>query len=103
MGTVRLFLDTAVKNKWDVHQKDVYNVFLHGDLEEEIYMKLPSGFKATDPNKVCRLRKSIYGLKQSPRSWFAKLSTALKNLNLSKISLIIHCSPRMQMESHFTF
>lgn len=91
MGTVRLFLDTAVKNNWDVHQMDVYNAFLHGDLEEELYMKLPPGFKASDPNKVCRLRKSIYGLKQSPRCWFAKLSTALKEFgfeqNLSYYSL----------------
>ena len=78
MGTVRLFLDTAVKNNWDVHQMDVYNAFLHGDLEEEIYMKLPPGFKASDPAKVCRLRKSLYGLKQSPRCWFSKLSTSLK-------------------------
>jgi len=59
-------------------------VFLHGDLEEEIYMKLPPGFRATDPNKVCRLRRSIYGLKQSPRSWFAKLSTALKKFEFEQ-------------------
>lgn len=43
MGTVKLFLDTAVKNNWDIHQMDVYSAFLHGDLEEEIYMKLPPG------------------------------------------------------------
>ncbi|XP_019099636.1 PREDICTED: uncharacterized protein LOC109132470 [Camelina sativa] len=84
MGTVRLFLGTAVKRNWEVHQMDVYNAFLHGDLEEEIYMKHPPGFKASDPKKVCRLRKSIYGLKQSPRCWFEKLSTALKKFGFEQ-------------------
>ena len=77
MGTVRLFLDIAVKKGWIVHQMDVHNAFLHGDLEEEVYMKMHPGFESADKTKVCRLRKSLYGLKQAPRCWFAKLSSAL--------------------------
>lgn len=78
-STVRILLEIAASKKWEVHQMDISNVFLHGDLEEEVYMKLPPGFQGSDPTKVARLRKSIYGLKQSPCCWFSKLCNDLKN------------------------
>jgi len=78
MTTMRIFLAVVVTKNWEVHQMDIHNVFLHGDFEEEVYMKLPPGFEVSVPRKVCKLKKSLYGLKQAPRCWFAKLSVALK-------------------------
>ena len=56
---------------------DVHNAFLHGELDEEVYMQMPPSFVSPTPSKVCRLRKSLYGLRQAPRCLFAKLATAL--------------------------
>lgn len=62
---------------------DVSNAIIHGDFEEEIYMKLPQGFKCSDPTKVCRLKKSLYGLRQTPQCWYSKITTTLLNFGFS--------------------
>jgi len=77
MTSIRCFLSVAVARGWDLHQMDVHNAFLHGDLDKEVYMSLPLGFRAPKSTKVCRLQKSLYGLKQAPWQWFAKLSSKL--------------------------
>ena len=64
MITVRAIIAMAVVKGWFLHQMDVKDVFLHGDLREEVYMEQPSGYvDQTHPNLVCRLKKALYGLK----------------------------------------
>lgn len=80
-ASIRLVLELAVQFDWNVRQLDVSNAFLHGYLNEEVYMERPQGFiDSPHPDYVCHLHKSIYGLKEAPRAWFNRLSTALLEL-----------------------
>jgi hypothetical protein len=74
MTTVRTIIAMAAAKGWSLHQMDVNNVFLHGDLQEEVYMEQPLGYvDQTNPNLVCRLKKTLYGLKQTLRAWSDKI------------------------------
>lgn len=76
--TFRMILSFAIQYNLLVHQMDVKTAFLNGELNEEIYMRIPEGIKVTGNNKVCKLNKSIYGLKQSARCWYEKFDKILK-------------------------
>lgn len=77
-STIRIVLSLAVLNNLKLHQLDVNNAFLNGELHELVYMKQTPGFQdPIFPHHVCRLNKAIYGLKQALRAWFHRLSTFL--------------------------
>jgi hypothetical protein len=63
---------------------DVKTAFLHRDLQEEIYMEQPPGYVQNDSSLVCLLKKSLYGLKQSPRAWYAKMNNFLIGTGFSR-------------------
>jgi hypothetical protein len=97
-ATIRLVLALVVHFGWFIHQLDISNAFLHGLLEEEVFMEQPKGFEdPAFPDHVCKLHKSLYGLKQAPRAWFMRLSQALLDLGFESsvvdVSLFhFHCS-----------
>lgn len=67
----------TVNLDWPLQQLDVKNVFLNGDLKE-VFMDAPHGFEDKFMNKLCKLKRSLYGLKQSPRAWFEKFANLVK-------------------------
>jgi len=70
-SSIRILLALIAQYELDLDQLDVKATFLHGDLDEEIYMTQPMVFKtAGKKNMICKLKKSLYGLKQSPRQWY---------------------------------
>ena len=82
--SVRLFLATAAIRHCSLHQLDIKNVFLHGDLQEEVHMDQSPDFTvSSDSRLVCRLRHSLYGLKQSPRAWFGCFSSTLLEFGMT--------------------
>ena len=79
LHTMRVLLSLAVNLDWTLQQLDVKNAFLNGDLENEVYMKIPLLFEnKANVSKVCKLQKSLYGLKKSPRAWFDRVTKAVK-------------------------
>jgi hypothetical protein len=76
MNYIRVSLAIAAAKGWEVHQMDVKNVFLHGELSKEIYVEQLQGF-IHNSSLVCKLKKSLYGLKHAPRAWYAKMDSYL--------------------------
>jgi hypothetical protein len=78
MNTIRILLSLVANYGWDLQQFDVKNAFLHGELEEEIYMEVPPGYgNNLAAHTVCKLKKALYDLKQSPRAWFGRFARVM--------------------------
>ena len=81
INTVRVLLSLATNLDWPLQQFDVKNAFLHGELSEKVYMDLPLGCMIPEVHcrKVCKLKKSLYGLKKSPRAWFGRFTKSMRS------------------------
>jgi len=87
MESVRVLLALAAQEGWPVHHMDVKSAFLNGDLKEEVYVRQPRGFAiAGEEDKVYRLHKALYGLRQAPRAWNEKLDATLKEMGFQQSS-----------------
>ena len=85
-ASIRTLLALAAHQDYEVHQMDVKTAFLNGDLDVDLYMQQPEGFVvAGQEHLVCKLRKSIYGLKQAGRAWFEKINAALIRIDFSPL------------------
>lgn len=93
MTSIRTILAIAASNGWSLTQMDVKNAFLHGDLAEDIYMTLPQGLPSSSDG-VCKLKRSLYGLRQAPRAWFEKFRSTIIGFSFTQSqfdsSLFIH-------------
>nr|GFA18477.1 ribonuclease H-like domain, reverse transcriptase, RNA-dependent DNA polymerase [Tanacetum cinerariifolium] len=86
--TIRILLALVSSHGWRVHHLDVKSAFLNGWLEEEVYVTQPEGYvKANHPEKVYKLSKVLYGLRQAPRAWNSRLDKCLKGLNFTRCGL----------------
>ena len=84
-SSIRILLALVAQFNMELVQMDVKTAFLHGDLEEEIYITQPNGFKvAGKENWVCKLNKSLYGLKQSPRQWYKRFDQFMIGQNYTR-------------------
>ena len=81
LNIIRILISFAVNLNWELHQYDIKNAFLNGELEEEIYMQIHQGYENhTIKGKLCTLKRALYGLKQSPRAWFWKFTKIMELL-----------------------
>ncbi len=78
--SVRTLLALAAVEDLEIEQMNVKTAFLHGQLEEEVYVEQPTGY-VQGSGLVCRLNKALYGLKQSPRAWYKTLASFFTALN----------------------
>lgn len=85
LDTIRLVISLAAQNKWVIYQLDVRSAFLHGELNEEIYVEQPLGYvKRGKEQMVYKLKKALYGLKQASRAWYSRIESYFINQGFKK-------------------
>ena len=84
-STIRTILAIAALEDLELRSVDISHAYLNGKLEEEIYMQQPEGFEVGGPDHVCRLLKSLYGLKQAGRVWNKTLHSALSSMGFQRV------------------
>jgi hypothetical protein len=81
---VCVVLSIALSLKWETRQLDVKNAFLHGKIAKAVYSRQPTGFiDSTHPEHVCRLNRSLYGLKKAPRAWYQRFTTFITSIGFT--------------------
>jgi len=84
-STILAIIALAAKYNWPLHQLDVITVFLNGTIDEDILMEIPDGFPGCDDSsKVCKINRALYGLKQSPKAWYDRISKWLQEHGLTQ-------------------
>ena len=84
LKSIRIMLVFVAYFDYEIWQMDVRTAFLNGELEEEVYMIQPEGFTSIDESKVCKLQRSIYGLKQASRSWNKRFDSCIRTFGFVK-------------------
>ncbi|GAB2269349.1 hypothetical protein Dimus_038770 [Dionaea muscipula] len=84
LATVRVFIALATAREWPLYQLDINNAFLHGYLDEEVYMSPPEGYDQAKSGLVCKLKRSLYGLKQASRQWNIAFTRFLSQLGFTQ-------------------
>jgi hypothetical protein len=84
-SSLRVVLALAAIEDMELRSVDISHAFVNSDIDTVVYMKQPEGFRQGGPEKVCRLNKSLYGLKQSPRLWSEKLCGVLVKLGFRRL------------------
>lgn len=94
IDTIRVLFYVTANQEWPLNQFDVKNAFLHGELKE-VYMEAPPGCSDEfQENEVCRLKRSLYGLKQSSRAWFRRFTSVTRKMVTNRVMSITLCSPK---------
>ncbi|GKD95841.1 retrovirus-related pol polyprotein from transposon TNT 1-94 [Tanacetum coccineum] len=101
MTTIRLVLSIVAAENLHLEQLDVKTAFLHGHLDEDIYMTQLEGFQSAgqEENLVCKLNKSLYGLKQAPRQWYLKFDNFMQRAGYKRCA-IDHCCYLKKVDSY---